>query len=474
MHDVYENPLTTRYASRAMQQLFSQDTRTITWRKLWVALAESEMELGLPVTQAQVDELKAHITDIDYDAVARKEREIRHDVMAHVYAYGLCCPNAKGIIHLGATSCYVTDNADVLIYRDALKLVRAKLLEAVRRLRGFAIKYRDLPTLGLTHLQPAQLVTVGKRACLWMQDLLMDLEDIDHTLSTMRLLGNKGTTGTQASFMELMEGDNARVCELEKRIAHKMGMDKVFAVSGQTYPRKLDFRIMSTLSAVAQSAYKFAQDMRLLQSYREIEEPFEKNQVGSSAMAYKRNPMRSERICSLSRHVMALAQDAAMTASTQWFERTLDDSAVRRICMPEAFMAVDAVLELYCNVADGLVVYPRVIARRVDENLPFMATENVLMEAVKHGGDRQAVHERIRQHSQAAARRVKEDGLDNNLIELMANDPEIPVSREEIVSTLKAENFIGRCPAQVDEFIAQCVDPALATAEATSMEGVKV
>ena len=319
MHDVYENPLTTRYASRAMQQLFSQDTRTITWRKLWVALAESEMELGLPVTQAQVDELKAHITDIDYDAVARKEREIRHDVMAHVYAYGLCCPNAKGIIHLGATSCYVTDNADVLIYRDALKLVRAKLLEAVRRLRGFAIKYRDLPTLGLTHLQPAQLVTVGKRACLWMQDLLMDLEDIDHTLSTMRLLGNKGTTGTQASFMELMEGDNARVCELEKRIAHKMGMDKVFAVSGQTYPRLYVYLLMSTLSAVAQSAYKFAQDMRLLQSYREIEEPFEKNQVGSSAMAYKRNPMRSERICSLSRHVMALAQDAAMTASTQWF-----------------------------------------------------------------------------------------------------------------------------------------------------------
>ena len=474
MHEVYENPLTTRYASRAMQEIFSQDTRTRTWRKLWVALAESEMELGLPVNQAQVDELRAHIDDIDYEAVARKEREIRHDVMAHVYAYGLVCPGAKGIIHLGATSCYVTDNADVLIYRDALRLVRAKVLEALRRLRAFALEYKALPTLGLTHLQPAQLVTVGKRACLWMQDLLMDLEDIDHTLDTLRLLGNKGTTGTQASFLELMEGDGGKVVELEKRIAHKMGMDKVFAVSGQTYPRKLDFRIMSALSAVAQSAYKFAQDLRLLQSYREIEEPFEKSQVGSSAMAYKRNPMRSERICSLSRHVMALAQDAAMTASTQWFERTLDDSAVRRICLPEAFMAVDAVLELYCNVTDGMVVYPRVIARRVDENLPFMATENVLMEAVKHGGDRQAVHERIRQHSHAAARRVKEDGLDNDLVERMAADPEIPVSREEIVSTLKAENFIGRCPEQVDEFISGCVDPVLAGGEGAAMEGVKV
>lgn len=474
MHETYENPLTTRYASRAMQEIFSQDTRTKTWRKLWVALAESEMELGLPVTREQVDELRAHVDDIDYEAEARKEREIRHDVMAHVYAYGLVCPNAKGIIHLGATSCYVTDNADVLIYRDALRLVRSKVVEVLRRLRKFALEYKSMPTLGLTHLQPAQLVTVGKRACLWMQDLLMDLEDVDHTLDTLRLLGNKGTTGTQASFLDLMDGDGAKVVELEKRIADKMGLNKVFAVSGQTYPRKLDFRIMSTLSAIAQSAYKFAQDLRLLQSYREIEEPFEKNQVGSSAMAYKRNPMRSERICSLSRHVMALNQDAAMTASTQWFERTLDDSAVRRICLPEAFMAVDAVLELYCNVSDGMVVYPRVIARRVDENLPFMATENILMEAVKHGGDRQAVHERIRQHSQAAARRVKEDGLDNDLIERMANDDQIPVSRNEIMATLKAENFIGRCPEQVDEFISEFIDPTIASAGDVEMEGVKV
>ena len=474
MHEVYENPLTTRYASRAMQEIFSQDTRTKTWRKLWVALAESEMELGLPVTQAQVNELRAHIDDIDYEAEARKEREIRHDVMAHVYAYGLVCPNAKGIIHLGATSCYVTDNADVLIYRDALRLVRSKVVEVLRRLRKFALEYKSMPTLGLTHLQPAQLVTVGKRACLWMQDLTMDLEEIDFALSTLRLLGNRGATGTQVSFMELFDGDGAKVDELEARIARKMGMEKVFEVSGQTYPRKLDFRIMSALSAVAQSAYKFAQDLRLLQSYREIEEPFEKNQVGSSAMAYKRNPMRSERICSLSRHVMALNQDAAMTASTQWFERTLDDSAVRRICLPEAFMAVDAVLELYCNVTDGMVVYPRVIARRVDENLPFMATENILMEAVKHGGDRQAVHERIRQHSQAAARRVKEDGLDNDLIARMADDPEIPVSREEIMATLKAENFIGRCPAQVDEFVTGCIDPVIESAGDVEMEGVKV
>ena len=474
MHDVYENPLTTRYASKAMQRIFSQDTRTITWRKLWVALAESEMECGLPVTQAQVDELKAHIDDIDYDAIAQKEREIRHDVMAHVYGYGLACPGAKGIIHLGATSCYVTDNADVLIYRDALRLVRAKLVEVLRRLKPFALKYRDMPCLGLTHLQPAQLVTVGKRATLWMQDLLMDLEDIDHTLATLRLLGNKGTTGTQASFLDLMDGDGARVDELERRIADKMGLSRVFAVSGQTYPRKLDFRIMSALSAVAQSAYKFAQDLRLLQSWREVEEPFEKSQVGSSAMAYKRNPMRSERICSLSRHVIALAQDAAMTASTQWFERTLDDSAVRRICLPEAFMAVDAVLELYCNVADGMVVYPRVIARRVNENLPFMATENIMMEAVKRGADRQAMHELIRRHSQEAARRVKEEGLDNDLIQRLADDPEIPVNRDEIEATLSPESFIGRCPEQVDRFVSDCVDPVLADAEAAALDGVSV
>ena len=344
----------------------------------------------------------------------------------------------------------------------------------LRRLRAFAWEYKALPTLGYTHLQPAQLTTVGKRACLWMQDLTMDLEEIDFTLSTLKLLGNRGATGTQVSFMELFDGDGKKVDELEKKIAKKMGMEKTFAVSGQTYPRKLDSRVLDALSGVAQSAYKFAQDLRLLQSFREIEEPFEKNQIGSSAMAYKRNPMRSERICALSRHVMALTQDASMTAATQWFERTLDDSANRRLSLPEAFLATDAVLELYCNVTDGMVVYPRVIARRVDENLPFMATENILMEAVKHGGDRQAVHERIRQHSQAAARRVKEDGLDNDLIARMADDPEIPVSREEIMATLKAENFIGRCPAQVDEFVTGCIDPVIESAGDVEMEGVKV
>ena len=461
MHEVYENPLTTRYASHAMQEIFSQDTRTKTWRKLWVALAESEMELGLPVNQAQVDELRAHIDDIDYEAVARKEREIRHNVMAHVYAYGLVCPGAKGIIHLGATSCYVTDNADVLIYRDALRLVRAKVLEALRRLRAFALEYKALPTLGLTHLQPAQLVTVGKRACLWMQDLLMDLEDIDHTLDTLRLLGNKGTTGTQASFLELMEGDGGKVVELEKRIAHKMGMDKVFAVSGQTYPRKLDFRIMSALSAVAQSAYKFAQDLRLLQSYREIEEPFEKSQVGSSAMAYKRNPMRSERICSLSRYIMSLMENPAMTASTQWLERTLDDSANRRLSISEAFLAADAVLSLYINVTDGMVVYPKIIEKRIREFLPFLATENILMEAVKRGGDRQALHEKIRQHSMEASRRMKEEGADCDLLTRLAGDPAFGMTREQLDAVLDPSLYIGRCPEQVDEFLADFIQPIL-------------
>ena len=467
MHEVYENPLTTRYASRAMQEIFSQDTRTKTWRKLWVALAESEMELGLPVTQAQVDELRAHIDDIDYEAEARKEREIRHDVMAHVYAYGLVCPNAKGIIHLGATSCYVTDNADVLIYRDALRLVRSKVVEVLRRLRSFALEYKSMPTLGLTHLQPAQLVTVGKRACLWMQDLLMDLEDIDHTLDTTRLLGNKGTTGTQASFLDLMDGDGAKVVDLEKRIAHKMGMDKVFAVSGQTYPRKLDFRIMSALSAVAQSAYKFAQDLRLLQSYREIEEPFEKNQVGSSAMAYKRNPMRSERMCSLSRHVMALNQDAAMTASTQWFERTLDDSANRRIAVSEAFLGVDAILNIMMNVCDGLVVYEKVIRARVMNELPFMASENIMMDAVKRGGDRQQLHEKLRVHSQAAARVVKEEGGKNDLIDRIASDPAFMVTREEIEAILDPANFTGRSEEQVEEFLRDVIRPVLEAFDAS-------
>ena len=398
MRNTYETPLNSRYASPEMQEIFSPDRKFTTWRKLWVALAESEMEMGLPVTRAQVDELKAHIYDIDYEAARRHEERTRHDVMAHVLAYGDVCPGARGVIHLGATSCYVTDNADILMLRDALTLVRDKVIEVVRRLRSFALEYKDLPTLGYTHLQPAQLTTVGKRATLWMQDLLMDLEEVNFALSSLKLLGNRGATGTQESFMKLFDGDGEKVDELERRIAEKVGMQKCFAVSGQTYPRKLDSRVLGALSGVAQSAYKFAQDMRLLQSFREVGEPFEKGQIGSSAMAYKRNPMRSERICALSRHVMALTQDAQMTAATQWFERTLDDSANRRLSLPEAFLATDAVLELYANIADGMVVYPAMIGKRVKENLPFMATEAILMEGVRLGGDRQELHERIRVH----------------------------------------------------------------------------
>ena len=448
MKDTYETPLNSRYARREMQYIFSPDRKFTTWRKLWIALAESEMELGLPITQAQVDELKAHVNDIDYEAARRHEERVRHDVMAHVHAYGDVCPNARGIIHLGATSCYVTDNADVLMLRDALKLIREKLVEVLRRLRAFAWEYKALPTLGYTHLQPAQLTTVGKRACLWMQDLTMDLEEIDFTLSTLKLLGNRGATGTQVSFMELFDGAGKKVDELEKKIAEKMGREKTFAVSGQTYPRKLDSRVLDALSGVAQSAYKFAQDLRLLQSFREIEEPFEKNQIGSSAMAYKRNPMRSERICALSRHVMALTQDASMTAATQWFERTLDDSANRRLSLPEAFLATDAVLELYANIASGMVVYPKMIARRVNENLPFMATEDIIMESVKNGGDRQEIHERVRVHSQAAATRMKRDGLESDLLDRIAEDPAFPLSREALTALLAPEKYTGRAEEQ--------------------------
>ena len=406
MKDSYESPLSSRYASAEMKYIFSPDRKFTTWRRLWVALAESEMELGLPVTQAQVDEMKAHISDIDYDDARRHEERVRHDVMAHVLAYGDVCPNARGIIHLGATSCYVTDNADILMLRDAIALIRKKLIEVMRRLTKFSMDYKALPTLGYTHLQPAQLTTVGKRACLWLQDLYMDLTELDDAAKAVKLLGNRGATGTQLSFMELFDGDGDKVDDLERRIAEKMGMTAVFDVSGQTYPRKLDSRVLSMLSSIAQSAYKFAQDLRLLQSFREMEEPFEKEQIGSSAMAYKRNPMRSERICALARHIMALTQDAQMTASTQWFERTLDDSANRRLSLPEAFLAADAVLELYANVAGGLVVYEKMIARRVNENLPFMATEDIMMEAVRMGADRQAIHERLRVHSQAAATRM--------------------------------------------------------------------
>ena len=474
MHDTYETPLNSRYASREMQNIFSPDRKFTTWRKLWVALAESEMEMGLPVTQKQVDELKAHVEDIDYEAARRHEERTRHDVMAHVLAYGDVCPNARGVIHLGATSCYVTDNADILMLRDALTLVREKVLEVIRRLRAFALEYKDLPTLGYTHLQPAQLTTVGKRATLWMQDLLMDLDEVNFALSSLKLLGNRGATGTQESFMKLFDGDGEKVDELERRIARKVGMEKCFAVSGQTYPRKLDSRVLGALSGIAQSAYKFAQDLRLLQSFREVEEPFEKGQIGSSAMAYKRNPMRSERICALSRHVMTVVQDAQMTAATQWFERTLDDSANRRLSLPEAFLATDAVLELYANIASGMVVYPAMIGKRVMENLPFMATEAILMEGVRLGGDRQALHERIRVHSQAAAARMKQEGKESDLMERIAADPAFPMDHEHLTKLLAPENYTGRAAEQTVNFVKNEVDPALAGHNAREMGEIKL
>ena len=474
MHDTYETPLNSRYASREMQKIFSPDRKFTTWRKLWVALAESEMEMGLPVTQKQVDELKAHVEDIDYEAARRHEERTRHDVMAHVLAYGDVCPNARGVIHLGATSCYVTDNADILMLRDALTLVREKVLEVIRRLRAFALEYKDLPSLGYTHLQPAQLTTVGKRATLWMQDLLMDLDEVNFALSSLKLLGNRGATGTQESFMKLFDGDGEKVDELERRIARKVGMEKCFAVSGQTYPRKLDSRVLGALSGIAQSAYKFAQDLRLLQSFREVEEPFEKGQIGSSAMAYKRNPMRSERICALARHVMALTQDAQMTAATQWFERTLDDSANRRLSLPEAFLATDAVLELYANIASGMVVYPAMIGKRVMENLPFMATEAILMEGVRLGGDRQELHERIRVHSQAAAARMKQEGKESDLMERIAADPAFPMDHEHLTKLLAPENYTGHAAGQTVNFVKNEVDPALAGHNAREMGEIKL
>ena len=474
MHDTYETPLNSRYASREMQKIFSPDRKFTTWRKLWVALAESEMEMGLPVTQAQVDELKAHVEDIDYEAARRHEERTRHDVMAHVLAYGDVCPNARGVIHLGATSCYVTDNADILMLRDALTLVREKVLEVIRRLRAFALEYKDLPTLGYTHLQPAQLTTVGKRATLWMQDLLMDLDEVNFALSSLKLLGNRGATGTQESFMKLFDGNGEKVDELERRIAGKVGMEKCFAVSGQTYPRKLDSRVLGALSGIAQSAYKFAQDLRLLQSFREVEEPFEKGQIGSSAMAYKRNPMRSERICALSRHVMTVVQDAQMTAATQWFERTLDDSANRRLSLPEAFLATDAVLELYANIASGMVVYPAMIGKRVMENLPFMATEAILMEGVRLGGDRQELHERIRVHSQAAAARMKQEGKESDLMERIAADPAFPMDHEHLTKLLAPENYTGRAAEQTVNFVKNEVDAALAGHAARDMGEIKL
>ena len=428
--DCYESPLSSRYASKEMKYIFSPDMKFRTWRKLWIALAESEMELGLPITQEQIDELKANADDINYEVAEAREKLVRHDVMSHVYAYGQQCPKAKGIIHLGATSCYVGDNTDVIIMTEGLKLVRNKLVTVIRELAKFADKYKDLPTLAFTHFQPAQPTTVGKRASLWLQELLMDLEDVEYQLSKAKLLGCKGTTGTQASFLELFEGDHEKCKELDRRIAKKMGYNACFAVSGQTYSRKLDTQVLNVLSGIAQSAAKFSNDIRLLQHLKEVEEPFEKNQIGSSAMAYKRNPMRSERIGSLSRYVMVDVLNGAFTTATQWFERTLDDSANKRLSIPEAFLAIDGILNLYANVTDGLVVYPKVIEQRLRKELPFMATENIMMDAVKRGGDRQELHEKIRQHSMAASRVVKEEGGENDLLERIANDKSFGVTLE--------------------------------------------
>ena len=457
----YESPLSSRYASDEMQYIFSQDKKFSTWRRLWVALARAEMELGLPVTQEQVDELEAHITDIDYERAAQWERKLRHDVMAHVHTYGELCPKAMPIIHLGATSCYVGDNTDVILMREGLELVRDKIVRVLACLAEFSDKYKALPTLGFTHFQAAQLVTVGKRATLWMNELLMDLEEIGHRISTLALLGSKGTTGTQASFLELFEGDHGKVKQLEEKIAKEIGFTAVVPVSGQTYSRKLDYNVVSTLAGVAQSASKFATDLRLLCHLKEVEEPFEKNQIGSSAMPYKRNPMRCERICSLARYVIVDVGNPAVTTATQWFERTLDDSANRRLSVPEAFLAVDAILNIWINVASGLVVHPKVIEKHVLEELPFMASENIMMDAVKRGGDRQKLHERIRVLSQEAGYHVKELGQPNNLIDLMAADPVFRMSREEMCAHLDPSAYIGRCPEQVEEFLRDWVKPVL-------------
>ena len=461
MRDLYTSPLNSRYASKEMSFIFSDDMKFSTWRKLWVALAECEKELGLNITDEQIEELKAHIYDINYDEAQKREKEVRHDVMSHVYAYGLQCPSAKGIIHLGATSCYVGDNTDVIIMKEALLLIKKKIVTVLDRLSKFAKQYKDMPTLGFTHFQPAQLTTVGKRATLWMQDLVMDIENIDFVIENLKLRGVKGTTGTQASFMNLFEGDEEKVRTLDKMVAKKMGFEKCFGVTGQTYPRKLDSIILNTLSEVAQSAYKFSNDLRLLQNMKEIEEPFEAHQIGSSAMAYKRNPMRSERMGALARYVIVDALNPAITASTQWFERTLDDSANKRISVAEGFLALDGVLNLYINIAENMVVYDKVISAHVNRELPFMATENIMMESVKRGGDRQELHERIREHSMAAAQRVKGEGLDNDLIERIIADDSFNLSKEEILSIIDPTKFVGRAPSQVVEFIDEYVTPII-------------
>ena len=459
--DRYVSPLSERYASKEMQYIFSPDKKFRTWRRLWIALAETEKELGLPITQEQIDELKSHQDDINYEVAKAREKEVRHDVMSHVYAYGCQCPKAKGIIHLGATSCYVGDNTDIIIMTEALKLVRRKLVNVLSELAGFADRYKNLPTLAFTHFQPAQPTTVGKRATLWMQEFCLDLEDLNHVISTMKLLGSKGTTGTQASFLELFDGDQEKVDRVDPMIAEKMGFSECYPVSGQTYSRKVDTRVLNVLAGIAASAHKMSNDIRLLQHLKEVEEPFEKSQIGSSAMAYKRNPMRSERIASLSSYVMVDALNPAITSATQWFERTLDDSANKRLSIPEGFLAVDGILDLCLNVVDGLVVYPKVIEKHLMAELPFMATENIMMDAVKAGGDRQELHERIRELSMEAGRNVKENGKENNLLELIAADPAFGLSLEDLEKTMEPSRYVGRAPEQVDAFLSQVVNPIL-------------
>lgn len=465
--DRYTSPLSERYASKEMQYIFSQDMKFSTWRKLWIALAETEMELGLSengkpvITQEQIDEMKAHVNDINYDVAKEREKLVRHDVMSHVYAYGQQCPKAAGIIHLGATSCYVGDNTDIIVMNEALKLVHKKLVSVIAELANFAEKYKDQPTLAFTHFQPAQPTTVGKRATLWTQEFLMDLEDLEYVQSTLKLLGSKGTTGTQASFLELFDGDQETIDKIDPMIAEKMGFKSCYPVSGQTYSRKVDTRVLNILAGIAASAHKMSNDIRLLQHLKEVEEPFEKNQIGSSAMAYKRNPMRSERIASLSRYVMVDALNPAITSATQWFERTLDDSANKRLSVPEGFLAIDGILDLCLNVVDGLVVYPKVIYKHFMAEIPFMATENIMMDAVKQGGNRQELHEKIRQLSMEAGKTVKEEGKDNNLVDLIASDPAFGLTKEQIEANLKPELYVGRAPRQVEVFLRDVVRPIL-------------
>ena len=459
--DRYVSPLSERYASKEMQYIFSPDMKFCTWRKLWIALAETERELGLNITQEQIDEMKAHADDINYDVAKERERQVRHDVMSHVYAFGVQCPKAKGIIHLGATSCYVGDNTDIIVMTEALKLVRKKLVNVIAELSKFAAQYKDQPTLAFTHFQPAQPTTVGKRATLWTQEFLMDLEDLEYVLSTMKLLGSKGTTGTQASFLELFDGDQETIDKIDPMIAEKMGFKSCYPVSGQTYSRKVDTRVLNILAGIAASAHKMSNDIRLLQHLKEVEEPFEKSQIGSSAMAYKRNPMRSERIASLSRYVMIDALNPAITSATQWFERTLDDSANKRLSVPEGFLAIDGILDLCLNVVDGLVVYPKVIEKRLMSELPFMATENIMMDAVKAGGDRQELHERIRELSMEAGKNVKVEGKENNLLELIAADPAFNLTLEDLQKSMDPSRYTGRAKEQTEAFIANVVQPVL-------------